>query len=113
MTARDYLGEFEQVVLLALARLKGDAYGMTIHEEIFETTGRDVAIPAVYVTLSRLEKKGYVASDVGAGGVERDGRARKFYQVTPSGAGALERSRAMLDRLWDGVRLPAGKERVS
>jgi DNA-binding PadR family transcriptional regulator len=113
MGARDYLGEFENVVLLALARLEDDAYGMTIHEEILETTGRDVSIPAVYVTLSRLEKKEYVVARVEAGSDDRDGRARKFYRLAPAGVEALERSRAMLDQLWDGVRLQAGKGRAS
>ena len=68
MGRRDYLGEFEHVVLLALARLPGWAYGGSVHEEILEATGRDVSIPAVYVTLKRMEKKGFVASKVGPAG---------------------------------------------
>ncbi len=58
----DHLGEFEYVVMLAVARLKSDAYGVGIHSEIQRTTGRDVSIPAVYVTLTRLEEKGYLGS---------------------------------------------------
>ncbi len=95
------LGEFEQVVLLALARLRGPAYGAVIHREILETTGRDVSIPAVYVTLRRMERKGLVASEVAdpPGG----GRATRNYRVLPAGDDALARSRALLERLWDGL----------
>ena len=105
MSGREYLGEFEQVVLLALARLGGDAYGGSIHEEILEATGRDVSIPAVYVTLKRLEKKGIVRARVVAdpGG----GRATRNYTLLPAGKRALARSRHMLERLWRGAGIPA------
>ena len=101
MSRREYLGEFEQVVLLALARLGSDAYGATIHEEILETTGRDVSIPAVYVTLKRLEKKGMVSARVvtDPGG----GRAIRNYTLRAEGKRALARSRQMLERLWRGA----------
>lgn len=101
MSSRDYLGEFEQVVLLALARLPESAYGAEIHEEILETTGRDVSIPAVYVTLKRMEQKGLVASEIEEppGG----GRATRNYRVLPAGEEALEQSRVMLERLWEGL----------
>ena len=102
----DYLAEFEQVVLLALARIGEDAYGMTIHDEILRTTGRDVAIPSVYITLSRLQDKGYVSSRTGEPTAKRGGRAKKYYRLEPLGVGALERSRHLLDQLWDG---PAGR----
>ena len=99
--AREYLGEFEQVVLLALARLGVGAYGGAIHAEILETSGRDVSIPAVYVTLKRLEKKGLVTSHMSA--VPEGGRARKTYTLLPEGRVALARSRQLLDRLWAGL----------
>jgi DNA-binding PadR family transcriptional regulator len=100
-SGREYLGEFEQVVLLALVRLEGPAYGASIHEEILSTTGRDVSIPAVYVTLKRLEKKGLVASRVGP--LEPGARKTRNYRVEPDGRRALERSRQLLDALWEGV----------
>ncbi len=100
MGSREYLGEFEQVVLLALARLRGPAYGASIHKEILETTGRDVSIPAVYVTLKRMERKGLVASEVTD---PPSGRATRNYHVLPAGDDALARSRALLERLWDGL----------
>lgn len=101
MGGREYLGEFEQVVLLALARLPGSGYGAEIHREILDTTGRDVSIPAVYVTLKRMERKGLVGSEL----VEppRGGRATRNYAILPAGDEALAQSREMLDRLWEGV----------
>ncbi len=101
MGSREYLGEFEQVVLLALARLRGPAYGAAIHGEILETTGRDVSIPAVYVTLKRMERKGLVSSDVT--NPPSGGRATRNYRMLPAGDDALARSRALLERLWDGL----------
>lgn len=103
MSGREYLGEFEQVVMLALLRLGDGAYGATIHQEILETTGRDVSIPSVYVTLKRLEKKGLVRSVVQATGAA-GGRATRNYALRPEGERALERSREMLDSLWRGVK---------
>ena len=103
MGGRDYLGEFEHVVLLALARLGEAAYGASIHEEILETTGRDVSIPAVYVTLKRLEAKGLVESRVESG--EGGGRATRNYVLLAEGEQALLRSREMLESLWQGSRM--------
>ncbi len=77
----------------------------TVYEEIGATTGREVSVPAVYVTLTRLERKGYVSSRKGDPNVERGARPKKFYQLEPAGVHALKRSRSMLDRLWDGVDL--------
>lgn len=106
MGNRSYLGEFELVVLLALARIEGAAYGGAIHQEILDATGRDVSIPAVYVTLKRMERKGFVASRVGPGGGS-DGRSTRNYRVLPKGREALERSRQLLESLWGGVPEPS------
>ena len=103
MARGDYLGEFELVVLLGLARLEDEAYGMTIFEEIKRVTGRDLTVPAVYVTLNRLEKKGYVSSRTGESSALRGGRARKYYRVMPDGSRALKASQDMLSRLWQGM----------
>lgn len=100
----EYLGEFEQVVLLSMARLESEAYGMSIHEEILATTGRDVSVAAVYVTLSRLEKKGYVSARTGEPTPDRGGRAKRFFKLEPAGADALRKSKELLDRLWKGAR---------
>lgn len=104
----EYLGEFELVVLLALARLDDDAYGMTIRLEIEQQTRRAVSIGAVYATLRRLENKGYIASALGDPTAARGGRAKRYFTLEPVGARALQRSRAMFDRLWSG--LPASPE---
>lgn len=101
----DFLGEFEQVVLLAVARLEGDGYGVSIRREIERRTGRDVAVGAVYATLARLEEKGMVVSREGEPAPRRGGRARRHFRLTPAGADGLEAARAMLDRLWDGLEL--------
>ncbi len=100
-----HLGEFEQLVMLALARVGDRAYSVPVHEEILATTGRDVAVASVYVTLSRLEDKGMVASETEPR-QEATGRPRRFYRVTDAGWEALELSRTILDTMWDGVRAP-------
>jgi PadR family transcriptional regulator PadR len=101
----DYLGEFEQIVLLAVARLGVEAYGMAIRREIEARTGRAVAIGAVYATLDRLETKGVVRS----ADDQKGGRARRFFGVTPAGVDALETSRDMHRRMWAGLSLRAGR----
>lgn len=105
MVSRDYLGEFELVVLLALARLGAGAYGASIHSEILERTGRDVSIPSVYVTLKRMERKGLVTSSMGRSDADVD-RPTRNYRLTEEGADAVERSRRLFERLWDGLDDP-------
>ena len=103
----DYLGEFEQIVLLATARLDNEAYGMKIRREIEARTGRHVAIGAVYATLDRLAAKRLVASRHDDSG----GRAKRFFGLTPTGVEALEESRAMHARMWSGLeRRRAGRK---
>jgi DNA-binding PadR family transcriptional regulator len=90
------LGEFEQLVLLALLRLGNGAYGASIRREIRERTKRDVPIGSVYVTLARLERKQMVVSYVGLPSKERGGRRRKHYLMNEPGERALGRAfRAM------------------
>lgn len=104
MSRGAYLGELEQIVMLALARLEGEAYGMSIRREIEQRAGRSVAIGAVYSTLERLEEKGYVRTvDRKAAG--HDGRARRFFELTHSGVDALQAAGAVQDRMWAGLRL--------
>ena len=105
MAKGDYLSEFEQVVLLAVARIEGHAYGIAIHDEIHSTTGRESSIPSVYVTLGRLERKGYISSYTGESTGERGGRAKKYFRLEGAGRDALQRSRELLDQLWQGVDL--------
>ena len=99
------MGEFEQLVLLALLRLGNDAYGMEVREEIEQRTGREISYGAVYTTLDRLERKGLVTYRLGEATAERGGRARKYFRVSPAGADALRETRAALTVMWQGVRL--------
>lgn len=103
---REYLGEFEQVVLLALARLGEGGYGAEIHREILDASGRDVSIPAVYVTLKRLERKGLVTASTHR--PKGGGRAVRIYTLEPEGREALHRSRELFERLWDSPHLDTG-----
>lgn len=100
-----HLGEFEQLVMLALARVGPQAYSVPVHEEILARTGRDVAIASVYVTLARLEDKGMVRSETEPR-AEATGRPRRFYALTVTGWEALDRSRQVMDAMWDGVSAP-------
>ena len=104
---RKFLGEFEHVVLLAMARVGEGAYAVAVHDEILQTTGKSVSIPAVYVTLSRLQKKGLVTSEMGEPSPTRGGRAKRFFRLAGKGREALEESRELLDQLWDGLKLGA------
>jgi DNA-binding PadR family transcriptional regulator len=103
MSRGEHLGEFEQIVLLAVAQLGGEGYGVTVRQEIQKRTGRRVSLGAVYATLVRAEEKGYVAGFEGESTSVRGGRAKRHYRLLPAGAGALKASRRMLDRMWEGV----------
>jgi DNA-binding PadR family transcriptional regulator len=98
-----YLGELEQIVLLAVMRLGDDAYTVPILEQIEEQTGRQVARGALYTALDRLEAKGCLRSRVGDPLPERGGRARRYFTVTPLAVRALKESRLALMRLWRGL----------
>jgi len=97
------LGEFEQLVLLALTRLGHDAYGVPIAEDIVSRTRRDVSLGAVYKTLDRLETKGLIVSRVGAPTPERGGRRKKHYRLLVTGQRALRQSIGGLRRMTDGL----------
>ena len=105
MTGRDYLGEFEHIVILALLRLEDRAYGVTVRQEIERRTRREVSIGAVYATLDRLEAKGYVRSHQGDPTPERGGRAKRFFRVTGKGVEAVSRTHQALKRMTEGLNL--------
>ena len=103
----DYLGEFEQIVMLAVARLDDAAYGMDIRKEIEARTGRAASLGAVYATLDRLTDKGALR-------VRQDdtaGRPRWFFALTLDGIAALETARAIQTRMWAGLSLRRLKSR--
>ena len=97
------LGEFEQAVLFALVRLGPEAYGATIRREIEQRTGRELSISATYVTLERLEAKGYVRSRVGEPTAERGGRRRKHFVLTPAGRKALAHAYRSFTAMVEGL----------
>jgi PadR family transcriptional regulator PadR len=97
------LGEFEQLVLLALVRLGRDAYGATVRREIEEHAGREVSISAVYTTLERLEQKGLVCSRIGDPTPERGGRRRRHFELLPLGARSLSDAHRALAGMTAGI----------
>jgi PadR family transcriptional regulator PadR len=105
MTApsRDSIGEFEQLLLLAIVQLGDDAYGVAIRREIEGRTGREVAIGALYTSLDRLERKGFVRSTMSEPTPERGGRSRRHFRLKAAGAAALRQSRERLARMWEGL----------
>jgi len=100
------LGEFEQVVLLAILRLSDDAYGVTIRNEIEKCTGRDPSPGALYTTLDRLEDKGLVRSRTGDPTPERGGRSKRYFTVSASGLKAVTHAQRSYQRLLEGLELP-------
>jgi PadR family transcriptional regulator, regulatory protein PadR len=97
------LGDFEQMVLLAILQLRGEVYGVPIVDEIERRTGRSVSRAAVYVTLRRLEEKGLVTSWMSEPTAERGGKPRRCVRVEPRGVQLLRESRAAVDRMWRGL----------
>src|SRR5262245_35418681 len=103
MAKREFLGGFELLVLLALIRLGDEAYGVPIAEAIEESSGRDVAIGSVYITLERLTRKGFVTSKLREPTSERGGRDKTYFRITPKGLREARRARQTLVNLWHGV----------
>ena len=102
------LGEFEQMILLAILRLGGEAYGVTIRAELADRAGREVAPGALYTTLERLESKGLITSRMSDPTPQRGGRAKRQVTVTPAGMEALTRALQAFERLLDGLNLMRG-----
>ena len=94
------LGSLEMVVMASVQRLRLRAYGMAIRRDILAQTGRDLSIGALYTTLDRLEKKGYLSSWEGDPTPERGGRAKRFFRLAGHGIQALEQSRESMTRIW-------------
>jgi len=97
------LGEFEQVILLALLRLEPRAYGASIQREIERRTGRQVLLSSIYITLDRLERKELIESWIGEPTPERGGRRKKLYRLLPVGAEAVAAALNTVQQLADGV----------
>ena len=98
--AKEYLGEFEELVLTMVAALQDDAYGAAISEEIETRMKREVNLSAVHVTLYRLEDKGYIKSSMGGGTKERGGRRKRIFTVTSAGMAMLRAMKESRVELW-------------
>lgn len=105
------LGEFEQLVLLAIVHQDDDAYGVTIRREIEGRTGRTVTVGALYTALDRLEAKGLVSSTLSVPLRERGGRSKRFFKITSAGQKALVRSRDTMGRMWAGLQPDLSRSR--
>jgi DNA-binding PadR family transcriptional regulator len=111
MAKPDSLGQFEQLVLTAILSLRDDAYGVTIHSKVEELAQpKPVSLGAIYVTLDRLEDKGFVASWLSDPTPERGGRAKRCYRIEALGERALEESAVTAKRIWEAIVEVWGKE---
>ena len=97
------IGEFEEVVMLAVAILFENAYGITIKEEIEKRLDRKVSVGAMRTALSRLEKKGYLKSEFGEATAMRGGKRKRFFKVTPYGKEALEEVMTTRKQMWEAI----------
>lgn len=97
------LGDLEELVLLSVLRAGSDAHGGGIRDDLAEHARRPVSVSTVYVTLMRLEEKGYARSWKGEPTASRGGKAKRHYAVTPEGLEVLKGVRAVRDRMWEGV----------
>ncbi len=105
MKKKDALTQYEQLILTAVLLLKEDAYGMAVHEKVEELGGRRVQLPSVYITLDRLEEKGYARSWIADSTPSRGNRRSRYFEVLPAGQQALAESAATSQRLIESWRV--------
>jgi PadR family transcriptional regulator, regulatory protein PadR len=98
-----FLGEFEEIVLLATAILHKNAYGVSIKEEIEAHLDREASMGALHSALLRLEEKGYIKSSNGEATEERAGRPRKYYEITALGKKAIAYAKDNRDKMWNAI----------
>ncbi len=103
MGGKLYLGEFEHIVMAGVLRLDGEAYGARIIQEIEDATGTRVKSGSLYITLDRLEAKGYVTSRVADPEPGRGGRPKRYMSVTPAGLRILKEARDVMLTMWQGL----------
>lgn len=97
------IGEFEELVLLTVGILHGNAYGISIKDDIEQRLDRQVSVGALQITLRRLEKKGFVKSEKGETSQSRRGRPKLYFILTPYGKRAIEYTRKTRDQLWNAL----------
>ena len=103
MVFSNYLSYFELIVLLVLLRLGDNTYGVPIARKMEEQTKREAKLGSIYAALERLEKKGFVVSELGEPTKERGGRAKRYFHVTKQGMRQIRETQLVLTRLWKGV----------
>ncbi len=109
MARGDFLGDFEHLILLAVLRCGSEGYGLAIRDEIVVRTDRAVSTGAVYTTLDRLERKGLLRSRLALGGLLRDNRRRRFYELTPYGREAVTETQHAIRTMSKGLCLSGGQ----
>jgi len=107
MSNRIYLGELEELVLLMVALLEEDAYGVSITEQLKMQANRDITISATHAVLHRLEEKGFVKSKMGGASAERGGRRKRIFRITAYGRNTLEELRNTRNSIWAMMTRPA------
>lgn len=102
---KGFIGEFEELVLLTMATLGDQAYGVAIKEDIESRAKRSVSIGSLHSTLTRLEEKGFINSKLGEPTAERGGRRKRFFRLTNSGKAALTNIKSLRDELWANSKI--------
>ena len=102
---KGYIGEFEELVLLTVAVLGDDAYGVSIKQEIERNADRDISIGALHSTITRLEEKKFLRSWMGGATAERGGRSKRYYEITKDGKAALATAKSLRDELWAEAKI--------
>lgn len=102
---KGYLGEFEELVLLTIANLGKDAYGVAILNDIVKRANRTLSIGALHSTLTRLDEKGYITSYLGDPTNERGGRRKRYFDLTADAIGELNNMKSLRDQLWANTKV--------
>ncbi|MEI9919321.1 MAG: helix-turn-helix transcriptional regulator [Bacteroidota bacterium] len=102
---KTYLGEFEELVLLTIATLGEEAYGVAIKDSIELRCDRSISIGALHSTITRLEEKKFLRSWVGGATAERGGRSKRYYEITKDGKAALSTAKSLRDQLWSEAKI--------
>jgi PadR family transcriptional regulator, regulatory protein PadR len=100
-----YLGEFEELVLLTIASLGNEGYGVAIQQSIEERCKRSISIGALHSTITRLEEKKLLKSWLGGATQERGGRSKRYYEITQAGKAALSETKSLRDELWNASKV--------
>lgn len=108
---KHHLGEFEEIVLLTVALLYGEAYGVSIMEEIEQRLNRKVSIGSLQTVLRRLEKKGYLESELGEASRVRGGKRKRYFTITKLGRSEMEKAKDQRLSLWEAIPEIAFKEK--